>query len=137
LHYGVLKIFFILSILLFLPFYQGNASGYTNTPNPTVPSDIIAKCDGGNYSTAACDLAKEMSSLSPNNVATFGLSGKDSKVIEQTLRILDNMTLTKVLQSITTDELVQIRQKLTNQTFDNILPDSLRENLLYRLSASE
>jgi len=42
--------------------------------------------------------------------------------------------LTKVLQSITGEELAQIRQKLTNQTFDDIVPETLREPLLNRLS---
>jgi len=42
--------------------------------------------------------------------------------------------LTKVLQSITGEELAQIRQKLTNQTFDDIVPEPLREPLLNRLS---
>jgi uncharacterized membrane protein YheB (UPF0754 family) len=55
-------------------------------------------------------------------------------VIEQTLQLLDNMTLNKVLQSITTEELAKLRQKLTNQTFDNIVPEPLHERLLNRLS---
>ena len=62
------------------------------------------------------------------------IGDKDSKVIEQTLQLLDNMTLNKVLQSITTEELAKLRQKLTNQTFDNIVPEPLHERLLNRLS---
>jgi uncharacterized membrane protein YheB (UPF0754 family) len=55
-------------------------------------------------------------------------------VIEQTLELLDNVTLNKVLQSITTDELVILRQKITNQTFDTIVPEPLHESLMNRLS---
>jgi uncharacterized membrane protein YheB (UPF0754 family) len=75
-----------------------------------------------------------MISLLPSGIATYGLADQDPKVIEQTLQLLNNWTLTKVLQSITTEELAQIRQKLTNQTFDNIVSDPLREQLLNRLS---
>jgi len=62
------------------------------------------------------------------------LVNQESTVIEQSLKLLDNFTLTKVLQSITGEELAQIRQKLTNQTFDDIVPEPLREPLLNRLS---
>jgi hypothetical protein len=55
-------------------------------------------------------------------------------VIKETFELLDNMTLNKVLQSITTEELVTVRQKITNQTFDNIVPGPLRESLMNRLS---
>jgi uncharacterized membrane protein YheB (UPF0754 family) len=55
-------------------------------------------------------------------------------VIEETLELLDNMTLNKVLQSITTEELVTLRQKITNQTFDKIVPEPLHESLMNRLS---
>jgi len=78
-----------------------------------------------------------MISLPPSNIATYGLANQDSKVIEQTIQLLDNWTLTKVFQSITTEELAQIRQKLTNQTFDNIVPESLRNQLLNRLSVTQ
>jgi hypothetical protein len=44
------------------------------------------------------------------------------------------VTLNKVLQSITTDELVILRQKITNQTFDSIVPEPLHESLMNRLS---
>ena len=44
------------------------------------------------------------------------------------------MTLNKVLHSITTEELVILRQKITNQTFDSIIPEPLHERLMNRLS---
>lgn len=75
-----------------------------------------------------------MISLLPSGITTYGLADQDPKVIEQTLQLLNNWTLTKVLQSISTEELAQIRQKLTDQTFDNIVSDPLREQLLNRLS---
>ncbi|HYY86628.1 MAG TPA: hypothetical protein VE594_05945 [Nitrososphaeraceae archaeon] len=62
------------------------------------------------------------------------MSNNDPKVIEQTLELLDNMTLNKVLQSITTEELVILRQKITNQTFDDLVPEPLHESLMNRLS---
>jgi hypothetical protein len=130
----VLKIFFILLLLLIFPFYQGHATKYTTVPNPLLPSDLIVRCDSGNYSSTACEIAEDMISLLPSGIATYGLVDQDPKVIEQTLQLLNNWTLTKVLQSITTEELAQIRQKLTNQTFDNIVSDPLREQLLNRLS---
>jgi len=129
-----LKIFFIFLLLLIFPFYQGHATKYTTVPNPPLPSDLIVRCDSGNYSSTACEIAEDMISLLPSNIATYGLADQDSKVIEQTLQLLNNWTLNKVLQSITTEELAQIRQKLTNQTFDNIVSDPLREQLLNRLS---
>jgi hypothetical protein len=130
----VLKIFFILLLLLIFPFYQGHATKYTTVPNPPLPSDLIVRCDSGNYSSTACEIAEDMISLLPSGIATYGLADQDPKVIEQTLQLLNNSTLTKVLQSITTEELAQIRQKLTNQTFDNIVSDPLLEQLLNRLS---
>jgi hypothetical protein len=130
----VLKIFFVLLLLLIFPFYQGHATKYTTVPNPPLPSDLIVRCDSGNYSSTACEIAEDMISLLPSGIATYGLVDQDPKVIEQTLQLLNNWTLTKVLQSITTEELAQIRQKLTNQTFDNIVSDPLREQLLNRLS---
>jgi hypothetical protein len=130
----VLKIFFIFLLVLILPVFQVNATAYTSLPNPPAPSELIARCDTGNYSSTSCDIAKEMIFLLPSDIATYGLADKDPKVIEQTLQLLDNMTLNKVLQSITTEELAKIRQKLTNQTFDNIVPEPLHERLLNRLS---
>ena len=130
----MLKIFFIFLLVLILPIFQAHATAYTTVPNPPAPSELIARCDTGNYSSTACDIAEEMISLLPSDIATYGLADQDSKVIQQTLELLDNVTLNKVLQSITTEELTKLRQKLTNQTFDNIVPEPLRERLLNRLS---
>lgn len=130
----MLKIFFIVLLVLVLPVFQVHATTYTTVPNSPAPSELIARCDTGNYSSTACDIAKEMVSLLPSDIATYGLADQDSKVIQQTLELLDNATLNKVLQSITTEELAKLRQKLTNQTFDNIIPEPLRERLLNRLS---
>jgi hypothetical protein len=130
----VLKIFFIVLLVLILPIFQAHATTYTTVPKPPAPSELIARCDTGNYSSTACDIAEEMISLLPSDIATYGLADQDSKVIQQTLELLDNVTLNKVLQSITTEELTKLRQKLTNQTFDNIVPEPLRERLLNRLS---
>ena len=130
----MLKIFFIFLLVLILPIFQAHATTYTTVPNPPAPSELIARCDTGNYSSTACDIAEEMISLLPSDIATYGLADQDSKVIQQTLELLDNVTLNKVLQSITTEELAKLRQKLTNQTFDNIVPEPLRERLLNRLS---
>lgn len=132
----MLKIFFIVILVLILPVFQVHATAYTTVPNPPAPSELIARCDTGNYSSTACDIAEEMVFLLPSDIATYGLADKDPKVIEQTLQLLDNMTLNKVLQSITTEELAKLRQKLTNQTFDNIVPEPLHERLLNRLSLS-
>ena len=130
----MLKIFFIVLLVLVLPVFQVHATTYTTVPNSPAPSELIARCDTGNYSSTACDIAEEMVSLLPSDIATYGLADQDSKVIQQTLELLDNVTLNKVLQSITTEELAKLRQKLTNQTFDNIVPEPLRERLLNRLS---
>ena len=130
----MLKIFFIVLLVLIIPIFQAHATTYTTVPNPPPPSELIARCDTGNYSSTACDIAEEMISLLPSDIATYGLADQDSKVIQQTLELLDNVTLSKVLQSITTEELAKLRQKLTNQTFDNIVPEPLHERLLNRLS---
>ena len=130
----MLKIFFIVLLVLIFPVFQVHATTYTTVPNPTAPTELISRCDTGNYSSTACDIAEEMVSLLPSDIATYGLADQDSKVIQQTLELLDNVTLNKVLQSITTEELAKLRQKLTNQTFDNIVPEPLRERLLNRLS---
>jgi hypothetical protein len=130
----VLRIFFIVLLVLILPVFQVHATTYTSVPNQSAPSELVARCDTWNYSSTACDIAEEMVSLLPGDIATYGLADKDSKVIQQTLELLDNVTLNKVLQSITTEELAKLRQKITNQTFDNIVPEPLRETLLSRLS---
>lgn len=103
-------------------------------PNPPVPSDLKASCDTSNFSSTACKIAEEMILLSPSDIALYGFANNDPVVIEQTLELLDNMTLNKVLQSITTEELVLLRQKITNQTFDSIVPEPLHERLMNRLS---
>jgi hypothetical protein len=72
--------------------------------------------------------------LSPSDIALYGLANSDPIVIEQTLELFDNITLNKVLQSITTEELVILRQKITNQTFDSIVPEPLHERLMNRMS---
>lgn len=134
LEYSVLRIFFSVLILLILPVVQANAASYTTVPNPPVSNDLKASCNTGNFSSIACKIAEEMILLSPSDVALYGLANNDPKVIEQTLELLDNMTLNKVLQSITTEELVILRQKITNQTFDRIIPEPLHERLMNRLS---
>jgi len=130
----VLKIFFSILLLFILSVLQVHATAYTTVPNPPAPSELVARCDTGNYSSTACDIAEEMVLLLPSDIAIYGLADKDPIVIEQTLQLLDNMTLNKVMQSITTEELAKLRQKLTNQTFDNIIPEPLHERLLNRLS---
>jgi hypothetical protein len=130
----MLKIFLVLVLLFILPIWEVDAAKYATVPNPPPPNDLVVKCDSGNYLSTACSIAKDLSSLSPTNIATYGLVNQESIVIEQSLKLLDNFTLTKVLQSITGEELAQIRQKLTNQTFDDIVPEPLREPLLNRLS---
>jgi hypothetical protein len=130
----MLRIFLVLVLLFILPFWEVDAAKYATVPNPQPPNDLVEECDSGNYSSTACSIANDLSSLSPTNIATYGLVNQESTVIEQSLKLLDNFTLTKVLQSITGEELAQIRQKLTNQTFDDIVPEPLREPLLNRLS---
>jgi len=130
----VLKILFGLLFVLVLPIYQTYGASYTTVPNPPVPSELKASCDTGNFSSTACNIAGELIFLSPSDIALYGLANNDPMVIEQTLKLLDNMTLNKVLQSITTEELVILRQKITNQTFGNIVPEPLRESLMNRLS---
>lgn len=130
----VLKIFFSIIIILVLPVIQVHAASYTTVPNPPIPSELKASCDTGNFSSTACSIAGELIFLSPSDIALYGLANNDPKVIEETLELLDNMTLNKVLQSITNEELVTLRQKITNQTFDNIVPEPLHESLMNRLS---
>ena len=130
----MLRIFLVLALLFIIPFWEVDAAKYATVPNPQPPNDLVVMCDSGNYSSTACSIANDLSSLSPTNIATYGLVNQESTVIEQSLKLLDNFTLTKVLQSITGEELAQIRQKLTNQTFDDIVPEPLREPLLNRLS---
>lgn len=130
----MLRIFLSVLILFILPVVQVHAASYTTVPNPPVPSDLKASCDTGNFSSTACKIAEEMILLSPSDIALYGFANNDPAVIEQTLELLDNMTLNKVLQSITTEELVVLRQKITNQTFDSIVPQPLHERLMNRLS---
>jgi hypothetical protein len=130
----VLKILLGLFIVFLFPIIQAYGASYTTVPNPPVPSELQASCDAGNFSSTACNIAGELILLSPSDIALYGLASNEPMVIEQTLELLDNVTLNKVLQSITTEELVILRQKITNQTFDNIVPEPLRERLMNRLS---
>lgn len=134
LEYLVMRIFFSVLIVFILPVVQANAASYTTVPNPPMPSDLKASCDTGNFSSTACKIVEEMIFLSPSDIALYGLANNDPIVIEQTLELFDNITLNKVLQSITTEELVILRQKITNQTFDSIVPEPLHERLMNRLS---
>ena len=130
----VLKILFGLLFVLVLPVFQVHAASYTTVPNPPMPSELKDSCDTGNFSSTACSIAGELIFLSPSDIALYGLANNDPMVIEETLELLDNMTLNKVLQSITAEELVTLRQKITNQTFDKIVPEPLHESLMNRLS---
>jgi hypothetical protein len=130
----VLKILLGLVVIFALPIFQVYGASYTTVPNPAVPSELQASCDTGNFSSTACKIAGELILLSPGDIALYGLANNEPLVIEQTLELLDNVTLNKVLQSITTEELVVLRQKITNQTFDNIVPQPLHESLMNRLS---
>ena len=130
----MLRIFFSVLLVIILPVVQANAASYTTVPNPPIPSDLKASCDTGNFSSTACKIAEEMIFLSPSDIALYGLAKNDAIVIEQTLELFDNITLNKVLQSLTTEELVILRQKITNQTFDSIVPEPLHERLMNRLS---
>ena len=130
----MLRIFFLVLVVFLLPVVQANSASYTTVPNPPIPSDLKASCDTGNFSSTACKIAEEMIFLSPSDIALYGLAKNDPIVIEQTLELFDNITLNKVLQSITTEELVILRQKITNQTFDSIVPEPLHERLMNRLS---
>ena len=134
LEYFVLRIFFSVLLVIILPVVQANAASYTTVPNPPIPSDLKASCDTGNFSSTACKIAEEIIFLSPSDIALYGLAKNDPIVIEQTLELFDNITLNKVLQSLTTEELVILRQKITNETFDRIVPEPLHERLMNRLS---
>lgn len=130
----VLRILFGLLVVFILPVFQVYAASYTTVPNQPVPDELKANCDSGNFSSTACNLAGELIFLSPSDIALYGLANNDPMVIEQTLELLDNVTLNKVLQSITTEELVILREKITNQTFDSIVPEPLHETLMNRLT---
>jgi hypothetical protein len=130
----MLKFILVLFGVFVLAILQVHAASYTTVPNQPVPSELQASCDSGNFSSTACNIAGQLIFLSPSDIALYGLANNDPVVIEQTLELLDNVTLNKVLQSITTDELVILRQKITNQTFDTIVPEPLHESLMNRLS---
>ncbi len=130
----MLRIFFLVLVVFLLPVVQANSASYTTVPNSPIPNDLKASCNTGNFSSTACKIAKEMIFLSPSDIALYGLAKNDPIVIKQTLELFDNITLNKVLQSMTTEELVILRQKITNQTFDSIVPEPLHESLMNRLS---
>lgn len=50
-----------------------------------------------------------------NEVRKYGLKNYDSKVTEQAFNLLDPGNLTKVLRNITTEHLIQIRDKIIPQ----------------------
>ena len=130
----MLKILFSLLVIFVIPVFPTSGASYTTVPNPSLPNELKSSCDTGNFSSTACNIAGELTFLSPSDIALYNLSNNDPMVIKETFELLDNMTLNKVLQSITTEELVTVRQKITNQTFDNIVPGPLRESLMNRLS---
>lgn len=94
-----------------LDFIEGNA-----TANPSDLSSCKTE-----YSATACDMAKDLISLSKDEIGRYGLSDNPNFVIEQTLNSLDPGNLTKVLQNISPQELISIKDKLTPQIFDTIL----------------
>jgi hypothetical protein len=79
--------FLVLAPLLILPFWEVDAAKYVTVPNPPPPNDLVVKCDSGNYSSNACSIAKDLSSLSPSNIATYGLVNQESTAIEQSLKL--------------------------------------------------
>jgi hypothetical protein len=77
-------------------------------------------------------------SLSADKIKSYGLSDNPDYVIKQTFSALDLGNLTKVLQGISPEELSSIRDKVTPQTFDNILsavPQPQPDEIVNKLAA--
>lgn len=93
---------------------------YVAPPDFTSPDFSSENCDT-TYPSAACLVAQDLISLSPGQIRGYGLSVKPDYIIEHTLNILDPGNLTKVLKSISAEEISSIKNTLTPQKFDAIL----------------
>lgn len=99
----------------------GNETGALPPDFAARPDDFpSANCET-TYPSAACLVAQDLISLSPDQIRSYGLSDKPDYVVEQTLNILDPGNLTKVLQSISPEEISSIKTVITPEKFDNIL----------------
>ena len=114
-------------------------------PGPKAePPDFTARdlssCNTSNYQSQACMNAKDLISLSPDSIRDYGLNDYDGKVIEKTLELLDSGNLTKVLQNIPPEGLIQIRDKVTSGIFNNtisIVPEPEQVQILNKLSSKQ
>lgn len=109
---------------------KAEKSDFTQTQNFT-------SCKENNYQSNACNIAKDLISLSPDSIREYGLNVYDGKVIEQTLKLLDPGNLTKVLQNIPLEDLIQIRNKVTPGIFNStlsVLPEPQEIQILNKLS---
>lgn len=120
---------------------MSNFSGNMTQAEPpdfnAVPGNFsTTNCDT-RYSATACEIARDLVSLSADEIASYGLGDNPNPVIEQTLQALDAGNLTKVLQSISPQELTSIKHKLTPQTLDTILskvPEPQHTELVNKVS---
>jgi hypothetical protein len=121
---------------------MSNFSGNMTQAGPqdfnVVPGDLATPNCYTSYSATACDMARDLISLSADKIANYGLGENPSHVIEQTLQALDPGNLTKVLQSISPLELTSIKDKLTPQTLETILskvPEPQHTELVNKVSS--
>jgi hypothetical protein len=117
--------------------FPGNetAAAPPDFAQPDLPSE---NCDA-TYPSTACLTAQDLISLPADQIRNYGLSEKPDYVIERTLNILDPGNLTKVLQSISPEEISSIKNIITTQKFDDIIsriPEPQRNELVNSISTA-
>jgi hypothetical protein len=86
-------------------------------------SDFSANgtCNLTELHTTSCKVAKDLTSLNAEEIKNYGLTDFSDTDIENALNLLDPENLTKVLLNIHHEDLLQINDRLTNTTLNNIL----------------
>ena len=118
-----------------------NQSDFTDLPLPVAPGDLTASdfsdCTN-DFPSTSCRIAKDLTGLKPEEIKVYGLSDYPSSVIQNALMFLNPGNLTKVLLNLPPNELIQIREGIAPQVFNNTLslvPEPQRTELLNKTSA--
>jgi len=109
---------------------------FTMDQAKTSDFSAMASCNSTELQTTSCKVARDLITLKAEEIKNYGLTDFSDIDIENALNLLDPENLTKVLLNIPDDDLLQINDRLTNSTLNNILskiPEHQRNEILNKI----
>jgi hypothetical protein len=94
------------------------------------------ECSNQDFSSRGCVVAQQLTNLNGSEIAGFGLIDYDDNAIIHALNLLDAKNLEKVLQNLSTEDLISLKERFGIDTLNPIIKKiSLdhREEILARL----